>query len=165
MAERRADLSVLLGLISDTHGRLPIAVLEHFAGVARILHAGDIGSADVLTSLEAVAPVTAVWGNTDGFALRSRLPEKSVIEEAGRRLVLVHGHQLGTPSPRALRTAHPDADIVIFGHTHRPERTWLDGRLFLNPGAAGAPRFNLRPSIGLLRLDAGAEPVIDFIQL
>jgi putative phosphoesterase len=64
-----------LGLIADTHGLLRPEVFHVFQGVDRILHAGDVGDADVLAELEVLAPVTAVWGNTDGFALRERLPE------------------------------------------------------------------------------------------
>ena len=64
-----------LGIISDTHGLLRPEVFEVFKGVDRILHAGDIGAADLLAELESVAPVTAVWGNTDGFDLRGGIPE------------------------------------------------------------------------------------------
>ncbi len=152
-----------LGVLSDTHGRLPVAVFEHFADVARIVHAGDVGSLDILTSLEAIAPVSAVWGNTDGFDLRRRLPEVATIVEHGVTIVVVHGHQLGAPTPDGLSRAHPDADIVVYGHTHRPDRSWLDGRLFINPGGAGAPRFDLRPSVGILQLEP--EPAFTLIEL
>ncbi|MCI0435220.1 MAG: metallophosphatase family protein [Gemmatimonadetes bacterium] len=142
-----------LGVISDTHGRLPIAVFDHFDGVVRILHAGDIGTQDILISLEAIAPVTAVWGNTDGMELRHSLPEVATLDVSGHRIVVVHGHQFGTPTPRLLRAAHPEADVVVYGHTHRPDTTSLDGRLFVNPGGAGAPRFRLPPSIGILHVE------------
>ena len=64
-----------LGLIADTHGWLRPEVFEVFRDVDLILHAGDVGPPDLLTELQAVAPVTAVWGNTDGFELRGTLPE------------------------------------------------------------------------------------------
>ena len=148
-----------IGVISDTHGRLRPGVFGSFEGVERIVHAGDIGDIDILTDLGAIAPVTAVWGNTDDFAIRRTVPESAAVEVVGRRLVVVHGHQVGSPTPRLLAAAHPDADITVFGHTHRPLVERLDGRLYLNPGGAGAPRFGLRPSIMLLDVRAADEDV------
>ena len=148
-----------IGVISDTHGRLRPEVFGRFEGVERIVHAGDIGDIDILADLEAIAPVTAVWGNTDDFAIRRAVPESATVEVAGRRLLVVHGHQVGSPTARLLAAAYPDADITVFGHTHRPLVERLDGRLYLNPGGAGAPRFGLRPSIMLLELRAADEDV------
>ncbi len=160
-AARRAPSGagpVRIGLISDTHGKLRPAVFEHFRGVERILHAGDVGPYDLLVELEAIAPVTAVVGNTDGFELRGRLPEVAELEAAGRRIVVVHGHLLGSPTPARLHAAYPSADIIVYGHTHRPLAERLEGTLVVNPGGAGAPRFSLRPSVGLLTLtEAGME--------
>ena len=144
---------MLLGVISDTHGRLRPEVFTHFDGVDRILHAGDIGDPDILIELAAIAPVTAVSGNVDGAAFAANVPEVARLEAEGRRIVLVHGHLLGSPTPELLRQAHPEADILVFGHTHVPTVRWIDDRLFLNPGAAGPTRFRLKPSIALLRLD------------
>jgi hypothetical protein len=141
------------GVISDTHGRLRPEVFAHFDGVDGILHAGDIGDPDILTELEAIAPVTAVSGNTDGPAIAARVPEVAMLEVGDRRITIVHGHRLGSPTPELLRSAHPEADIVVFGHTHVPTVRWIDDRLFLNPGAAGPARFRLKPSIALLRLE------------
>ena len=142
-----------LGVISDTHGRLRPEVFTHFDGVDRILHAGDIGDPDILVELAAIAPVTAVSGNVDGGAFAADVPEVARLEVEGRRVVVVHGHRLGSPTPELLRRAHPEVDIVVFGHTHVPTVRWIDDRLFLNPGAAGAARFRLKPSIALLRLE------------
>ncbi|MGH7506018.1 MAG: metallophosphoesterase family protein, partial [Longimicrobiales bacterium] len=127
--------------------------------VSHILHAGDIGDPDILIALETVAPVTAVWGNTDGFAIRARVPEIATVELDGRALVVVHGHQFGSPSPAALQRAFSQADVVVFGHTHRPATEWIGDGLYLNPGGAGAPRFRLRPSIALLELREGDADV------
>ena len=151
-----------IGLISDTHGRLRPEVFEILEGVERVLHAGDVGPASLLVELEAIAPVTAVWGNTDGFELRSMLPEIAELELAGERVVVVHGHQLGSPTPPALRSAHPDAAVILYGHTHRPlvER---EGALVVNPGSAGAARFGIPPSVGILTL--GASPAVELIEL
>jgi hypothetical protein len=148
-----------VGLISDTHGRLRPEVFGHFAGVEHIVHAGDIGDLGVLADLEAIAPVTAVWGNTDDFAIRRAVPESATLEAGGRTLRVVHGHQVGSPTPAALAEAFMDAEIVVFGHTHRPLVERLKGRLYVNPGGAGAPRFGLRPSIMLLELRAADEDI------
>lgn len=153
-----------IGLISDTHGLLRPEVFDHFADVERILHAGDVGSLDILTELEALAPVTAVYGNTDGFDLRARLPAVAAIEFAGREFVVVHGDQFGTPTPPVLRAAYPAADIVVFGHTHRPVVDRGGGRIVVNPGAAGPRRFNLRPSVGLLTISE-KEVSVEIVEL
>lgn len=148
-----------IGLISDTHGRLRAEVFDHFAGVDRILHAGDVGPHDLLLELEAIAPVTAVLGNTDSFDLRARLGEVAELELDGQRVVVAHGHQLGSPTPAALRKAHPGAAVIVYGHTHRPLVEEEDGVLVVNPGSAGAARFGIPPSIGILSLSNGARTV------
>jgi len=94
--------------------------------------------------------VTAVVGNTDGFELRARVGEVAELELAGQRVVVAHGHQLGSPTPQALRRAHSAADIIVYGHTHRPLVDEDGSTLVVNPGAAGAARFGIAPSIGLL---------------
>lgn len=147
-----------IGLISDTHGRLRKEVFPALEGVDHLLHAGDIGPPDLLVELEAIAPITAVWGNTDGFELRAAVPEVASIELGGRNVVVVHGHQLGSPTPPALRAAHPGAAIIVYGHTHRP-LVDRDGSLVINPGSAGAARFGIPPSVGILTLDEGRESV------
>lgn len=152
-----------IGLISDTHGLLRPRVFEVFTGVRRILHAGDIGPPELLAELETIAPVTAVWGNTDGFEVREQTSAAVRIELQGRRVVLLHGHQLGTPTPRALRSASPDADIIVYGHTHRPLIDHTDGILVVNPGAAGAPRFGLPPSVAILTL--GPDLKVEHVEL
>ncbi|HEY8469414.1 MAG TPA: metallophosphoesterase family protein [Longimicrobiales bacterium] len=141
-----------IGLISDTHGRLRPEVFERFRAVEHILHAGDVGSADVLAELEVLAPVTAVWGNTDGFDLRSRLPETARLELQGCRILVVHGHQLGSPTAAGLVAAYPGFDVIVYGHTHRPQIERGAGVLVVNPGAAGPARFGLPPSVAVLTL-------------
>jgi uncharacterized protein len=156
---------VRVGLISDTHGKLRSEVFHHFKDVDLILHAGDIGPATLLVELETIAPVKAVVGNTDGFELSGVLPEVQELTLAGRLVVVTHGHRLGSPTPALLRRAHPQAHIIVFGHTHRPLLDQSDGRLIVNPGSAGAPRFNLKPSIALLELDSAGEANVRFIDL
>jgi putative phosphoesterase len=148
-----------LGVISDTHGLLRPEVLEAFAQVDHILHAGDVGPPELLTELELLAPVTAVYGNTDGMELRRRLPPVARLRLDGFDIVVTHGDQLGSPTPEALNAAFPDAEIIVFGHTHRPLLTLVDMVVtVMNPGGAGARRFNLPPSVGILELEPGIPP-------
>ena len=142
-----------IGVISDTHGKLRPEVFMHFSDVEHILHAGDIGPLDLLHELEAIAPVTAVWGNTDGMEVRAAVPEIAQVMLAGRRITVTHGHQLGSPKPAGLLHAHPDADVIVYGHTHRPLQREMDGRWVINPGGAGAPRFGLNPSVMVVELE------------
>lgn len=152
-----------IGLISDTHGKLRNEVFDHFNGVDRILHAGDIGPAALLVQLEAIAPVTAVYGNTDRFDVRERVTELAELELGGVQVAVIHGHQLGSPDPVGLRAALPDADIIVYGHTHKPLVRQEDGALVINPGSAGAPRFGLHPSVAILNLEP--RPEVELIDL
>jgi hypothetical protein len=148
-----------LGVIADTHGLLRPEVLDVFRDVDHILHAGDVGPLDLLTELEALAPVTAVYGNTDGWDVRARLPAVARVELDGFRVVVTHGDQLGSPTPEKLQAAFPDAEILIFGHTHRPILALVDVVVtVMNPGGAGARRFDLPPSVGILELEPGIPP-------
>jgi putative phosphoesterase len=148
-----------LGVISDTHGLLRPEVFNAFEGVDHILHAGDVGKPDILSDLKALAPVTAVYGNTDGAELRRMLPDVALLELDGFDIVVTHGDQLGSPTPDALHRAFPDAQIIVYGHTHRPLLTIVDVVVtVMNPGGAGARRFKLPPSVGILELEAGIPP-------
>jgi uncharacterized protein len=148
---------VRLGIISDTHGVLRPQVFEIFREVDHILHGGDIGRLDLLVELEALAPVTAVYGNSDGFDIRSKLPQVAELELDGFAVVVTHGDQFGSPNPAKLHEAFPQAEIIIFGHSHRPLLELVDRTVtVMNPGGAGAPRFGIPPSVGILEL----EPVI-----
>lgn len=148
-----------LGIISDTHGLLRPEVFEAFRRVDLILHAGDVGSIDLLTELEAIAPVEAVYGNTDGFDLRARLPQVVSRRIEGIDFVVTHGDQLGSPTPVKLQAAFPSAEVIIYGHTHRPLLTTLDMVVtVMNPGGAGPRRFDLPPSVGIMELEAGLPP-------
>ena len=133
---------LVAGVISDTHGRLRPEVFKAFEGVDLIIHAGDIGSAEVLEDLQAIAPVRAVRGNMDG-GWAYRLPATEVIEIGEVLLYVVHdSHQLD------LDPAAAGFGAVINGHTHQPSIGWQDGVLFLNPGSA-AP-FGSRGTVALL---------------
>jgi putative phosphoesterase len=148
-----------LGVIADTHGLLRPEVFQAFAKVDHILHAGDVGPPDLLTELEALAPVTAVYGNTDGMELRSKLPQVAAMELDGFDIILTHGDQLGSPTPEKLNQAFPDAQIIVYGHTHKPVLTTVDVVVtVMNPGGAGHRRFGLPPSVGILELEPGIPP-------
>lgn len=148
-----------LGLISDTHGLLRPEVFEVFRQVDHILHAGDVGKPEILIELQALAPVTAVYGNTDGPELRARLPQVAEVELDDFAVVVTHGDQLGHPTPAALHAAFPRADIIVYGHTHKPLLEVVDRTVtVMNPGGAGRPRFDLKPSVGIMELEAGIPP-------
>ena len=148
-----------LGVISDTHGMLRPEVFDVFREVDHILHGGDIGEWDLIVELQAIAPVTAVYGNTDSFDIRSRVPQVAEIELDGFPIVVTHGDQFGSPNPAKLHDAFPNADIIIFGHSHKPLLELIDKTVtVMNPGGAGAPRFGIPPSVGILELEAGIPP-------
>jgi len=150
---------VRLGIISDTHGLLRPEVFQVFENVDHILHGGDVGTVDVLTELEGLAPVTAVHGNVDGDPLRARLPQVAALRLDGFDIVVTHGDQFGSPTPAKLVGAFPRAEIIVFGHTHRPVLELVDRTVtVMNPGGAGAARFGLEPSVGIMELEAGIPP-------
>lgn len=155
---------VRIGLISDTHGRMRPEVFPALEGVLRILHAGDVGGGEILVELEAIAPVTAVHGNTDSFELRSRLPRVARVSEAGRRIVVVHGDGLGSPTPPRLAAEYPEADVIVYGHTHVAKVERVGDTLVVNPGAAGPTRFHRKPSLAILTLGPG-EVRVDIVPL
>jgi len=141
-----------LGVISDTHGLARPEALAALAGVERIVHAGDIGSRDVLEALERVAPVTAVRGNNDRGDWAKKIPETEVVEVGGVSLYLLHDlHELDL-EPRAAGFA-----AIISGHSHQPKVEERDGVLYLNPGSAGPRRFKL--PISLARLTVAGKRV------
>ena len=140
----------LIGLVSDTHGLFRTEIREALAGVSLILHAGDVGGERVLRPLREIAPVRAVFGNTDDPA-DPGLRKSIELTLGGRSIHVSHGHELGSPTPERMRRAYP-ADILVFGHTHRAIVEEADGRLIVNPGAAGPRRFNLMPSVARLSI-------------
>jgi putative phosphoesterase len=147
----------ILGLISDTHGLLRPAVHQALQGVELILHAGDVGGGDILEELRLIAPVRAVFGNTDA-PNDAELAEEIMMSVDGTSIHVSHGHELGSPTPATL-AARYDADVVIYGHTHQQLVTRLHGRLFVNPGSAGPRRFNLSPSVAKLTIKDGTAEV------
>jgi putative phosphoesterase len=144
---------MLIGLISDTHGLLRPQVFKAFEGVDLILHAGDVGDPDILTALEAIAPVTAVWGNTDGWEIRDLVPEVARVTIGGGEALVVHGMQFGSPTPKRVVGAHADALLVVFGHSHVPVIERVGATLAVNPGSAGPRRLNLPTTVALATVE------------
>ena len=148
-----------VGVISDTHGLLRPEVFDVFEQVDHILHGGDVGKSEILIELEALAPVTAVYGNVDPVELRSRLPQVATVELDGFEVVVTHGDQFGHPTPEKLHAAFPRAEIIVYGHTHQPLLELVDKTVtVMNPGGSGHPRFDLKPSVGIMELEPGIPP-------
>ena len=140
----KASKSARIGVISDTHGYLDPQVLEEFAGVDHIIHAGDIMDAETLEALGKIAPVTAVAGNMDDGKL-GKLPREVTGKVGGVRFLVGHKRKrlmkrLSTGKVEGLGK-HESPDLVVVGHDHLPAAEWVDGTLFLNPGSASAPHY------------------------
>jgi putative phosphoesterase len=144
-----------IGIISDTHGLLRAQVFEVFEDVEHVLHAGDVGDPDILTALEAIVPVTAVWGNVDGWDIRGSVPEVARLELGGVRIAVVHGMQFGSPTPQKVAAAYPDAGLVVFGHSHRPLIQQAGPTLAVNPGSAGPRRFKDPVTVAIAQIEDG----------
>ena len=147
----------LIGLVSDTHGLIRPDIFDALEGVELILHAGDVGGAEVLAELATIAPVEAVMGNTD-LPGTPGLSESVEREIDGVRIHVSHGHEVGRPTPERLLAAYPH-DVIVYGHTHRQLITRAEGRLVINPGAAGPRRFSLMPTVGRLAIEGGRADV------
>ena len=152
----------VIGLISDTHGMVRADVHTALAGVELILHAGDVGDDDILDELELIAPVRAVYGNTDSPG-RPRLSTAIDTEIGGVRIHVSHGHEVGSPNPAKL-LARYDADVIVYGHTHKQLIVEAEGRWVVNPGAAGARRFDLLPSVARMTI-ADRKVAIELVSL
>ena len=141
----------IIGLISDTHGLVRPRVHEALKGVELILHAGDVGGSQILSELRLIAPVRAVFGNTDSPG-DPELSQEILVDIDGVSIHVSHGHEVGSPTPEKL-AARYDADVVVYGHSHRQLVTHLENQLFVNPGAAGPRRFHLQASVGRLTVE------------
>jgi uncharacterized protein len=140
-----------LGIISDTHGLLRWEAEAALAGVDHIIHAGDVGTPEILERLRRIAPVTAVRGNNDKGSWADPLPATAIVDICGQRLYVVHDIAMLDIDPVADRIA-----AIIAGHSHKPAVSEKDGVLFLNPGSAGPRRFNLPVAVAKLIVDQGA---------
>jgi uncharacterized protein len=137
----------VVGVISDTHGLLRPEIPKIFKNVDLILHAGDIGSPEILRALRKIAPTISVRGNNDTGEWAKRVPElKTVLVEDVSILVLHDRKELPDNRSRQVQ-------VVVTGHSHRPSIERSDGILFLNPGSAGPRRFSLPISVARLKID------------
>jgi uncharacterized protein len=156
-----------IGLIADTHGLVRPEALEALAGVERIIHAGDVGGAEVIDALRRIAPVDVVRGNNDKDPWGRELPPWLALEFNGIGVHVLHDiNELGACLTHArygdhesdrlpLDPAAAGFRVVIAGHSHKPLVTDRDGVLFVNPGSAGPRRFSLPVTLGYLTLAAG----------
>ena len=137
-----------VGIISDTHGMLRPEVAAAFAGVEMIIHAGDIGGLLVMMELKKIAPVTAVYGNTDKAEWTQEFPASAVVTVGGVQLYVLHNLATLDLDPAATGFA-----AVIYGHTHRQEQETRGGVLYFNPGSAGPRRYSLPASVGVITVE------------
>lgn len=143
----------LIGLISDTHGLVRPECFVALDGVEMIFHAGDVGGREVLNILSKIAPVQAVFGNVDPPGDPSLTAQFAETID-GVTVHVSHGNELGSPTPQKLLDRY-DADVLVYGHTHRPLIVAAGARLVVNPGAAGPRRFNFHPTVARLTIRAG----------
>lgn len=140
---------MLIGVISDTHGLLRPEALVALAEAEHILHAGDVGTPEILDALRKIAPVTAIRGNVDAAGPCAELPATDVVELAGKLFYLVHSmHDLDI-NPAAAGVA-----VVVSGHSHKPSIETKNGVMYLNPGSAGPRRFQLPVTVALVAVGA-----------
>jgi putative phosphoesterase len=147
---RDAATALKIGLISDTHDVLRPQARDALAGVAHILHAGDICESHVLADLAAIAPVTAVRGNNDRGAWARELQKTMRVELGGVSIYIVHDLAELDIDPGAA-----GVQAVIYGHSHKPRIEERAGVLYVNPGSAGPRRFSLPVSVGFLEINTG----------
>ena len=138
-----------VGIISDTHGLLRFEAARALAGVDLIVHAGDVGKAEVLAKLKEIAPVFAVRGNVDTEEWARELPETAVVDAGPACFYVLHNLQELDLVPEVLGFR-----AVISGHTHKAEQSEENGVLYLNPGSAGPRRFRLPVTLALVEVEA-----------
>ena len=141
---------MIVGVVSDTHGRMHPGTLAALAGVDRIVHAGDVGAPAILDRLACVAPVLAVRGYIDGGALAQALPDDDVLDADGALLYVLHDVAALDLDPAAA-----GFEAVISGHSHVPKIERKKGVLYLNPGSCGPRRFRLPITLARLRVGGG----------
>ena len=137
-----------IGVISDTHGLLRSEVVDKLRSCDAILHAGDVNKPEILDALRAIAPLHVVRGNNDKD-WAEELPQTLRLELGGVRILMIH-------NKRELPKELGDAQLIVFGHSHRYFEQTIDGRLWLNPGSCGKRRFDQEISFALLHIDGDA---------
>jgi uncharacterized protein len=161
---------VVLAVISDTHmprhrRRLPDACIERLRDADAILHAGDVMEEAFLDELEALGPpVHAVHGNQDSPELRLRLPATRIVNAGGAQIGMIHDAGASAGRLERMRRRFPDADAVIFGHSHIPLHEHADGFQIFNPGSPTDRRRSPRHTMGVARV-ADGEVAFELIAL
>lgn len=148
-------------VLADTHVRvdrrrdLPAEVWDAADRAHLILHAGDVVAGSLLDDLASRAPLRAVLGNNDN-GLEARLPEQDEVEVEGVRIALVHDSGPTRGRAARLRRRFPDADVVVFGHSHQPlDEEGVDGQRLFNPGSCTERRRAPHRTYGLLHVGDG----------
>jgi len=141
---------MIVGVISDTHGLFRPEAIEALRGSEHIIHAGDIGSPEIIPRLQQIAPVTAIRGNVDREPWTKQFPETEVVDLAGLSFYIIHDLNALDLNPRAAGFV-----AVISGHSHQPKQEVKDGVLYFNPGSAGPRRFKLPITVGKLEIVDG----------
>jgi uncharacterized protein len=146
-ATTQSARAIILGVISDTHGLMRPQALAALQGCDLIIHAGDVGSTDVIKELSGVAPTCVVRGNVDTGSWATALPMTEFVEIGGRRFYVLHEISQLDFDPADLSCA-----AVVYGHSHQPSIETREGVLFLNPGSAGPRRFKLPVTVARIDL-------------
>lgn len=149
----------IIGIISDTHGLLRPQALNALGDSDIIIHAGDIGSTDVIKRLEEICPVYPVRGNTDRDSWSRKIPLWEIVEFGGLNIYVRHIFEEIDIDP-----VSSSVNIIISGHTHLPHKISKKGILFFNPGSAGPERESKPVTVGKIILD-GSEPKAEIIRL
>lgn len=134
-----------IGVISDTHGLLRPEAVAALQGSDYVIHAGDIGDPEILTTLATIAPVTAIRGNVDRESWARKIPETNVLEVEDVSIYILHDLAELDLKPEAA-----GFHVVVSGHSHIPKQETKKGVLYFNPGSAGPKRFKLPVSVGRL---------------
>lgn len=145
-------------VLADTHlknnfNQLPVKVKKEIDDADLVLHAGDFKTLKFYNSLKKQKKIKAVSGNIDRSNLKEKLNEKEVFEVKGYKIAMIHGHQLSSITPDKLSYLFPKADIIIFGHTHKPFNEIIDGQLFFNPGSSVQKRLQDKYSYGIIKVN------------
>jgi len=154
---------LVVGLVSDTHGLFRPQLGTALAGVSLIIHAGDVGGADVLRQLSAIASIEAVSGNVDDRR-DPLLPRERTVRVGALTIHVSHGDEFGSPRPELLLARYA-GDVLVYGHTHRHlVFRSADNRLVVNPGAAGPRRFDVKPTCARLTI-ANDRAEVEIVRL
>ena len=144
-----------IGVISDTHGIIQPSAFDYLDESDIILHAGDVGGENIIMELETIAPVKAVWGNTDVHPITTICKKVEIVEASGKKIYLIHRFMEGNyriPSVcNDINSKKPD--VVVFGHTHSQYEKLEEDTLYFNPGSAGHVRPGTKPAVGMLTIN------------